>query len=345
MLGMSRLKTICRGFVRSWAVSGQGLETRFFDDWHPELDEALQHLPEADIFPHELFRMLMKMSDPEKRKILLVTEGGEPVAVAGLRNRSGFWEPVTQWIVPGVLFPVKEGYIARVLAALGQEVRVAWWRWETPPPVHFWIVNAVSTPTHGMRCTEDFESYWRGNGHFKEIRKFRNRCRGFELKVNPPGGSDWTIRNWEARWRPQGIPEMPDLADRLAAARYLHEKGLYHSLLLYSGDEPAAGATMIIHRNYAVAHCSYRNPTYDWHGAMSRLSDLIFSWVKEMGFTGIDLGGSYDYKKEWAPESGQKWSFEVRPELIPVKMRASDLVSRVMKNLNGSPKTFGTTDE
>ena len=45
--------------------------------------------------------------------------------MAGLRNRWDNWEPVAQWIVPGVLFPVKEGYIFRVLAALEHEIRVA----------------------------------------------------------------------------------------------------------------------------------------------------------------------------------------------------------------------------
>jgi hypothetical protein len=66
----------------------------------------------------------MRMADPKKRQIRLVMEHGEPVALAGLRNRWDGWEPVAQWIVPGVLFPVKEGYMSRVLAALDLEIQV-----------------------------------------------------------------------------------------------------------------------------------------------------------------------------------------------------------------------------
>jgi Acetyltransferase (GNAT) domain len=338
MSGFSRLKTISKEYLKSRDAASQGLETWFFDDWHPELDQALQSLPEADIFPHELFRMLMKMSN--SKKIILVTERGEPVAVAGLRNRWGYWEPVTQWIVPGILFPVKDGYLSRVLPALALEIKIAWWRWEEPPPQKRWIRNAQSTPTHGMSITEDYEKYWKSNGHFKghfkDIRLYRNRCRDFELRCNSPGGVEWTIRNWEAKWRPQGIAEMPDLAERVLVGQFLQKNNLYHSLLLFDGEVPAAGLTMMIHRNEAVAHCNCRDPNYDWNGVSTHLLDLAFRWVKDAGYSGIDLGGSFEYKEKWAPERGEKWKFDVCPDHIALKMRISELAFRARKIVNRS---------
>jgi hypothetical protein len=328
MLGSSWAKTTAKRLLRAKAAASQGLATNFFDGWQPEFDKVLQSLPETDIFPHELFHMLMDLSDPKAKKIILVTEKGEPVALAGLRNRWGYWEPITQWIVPGVLFPVKEGYIARVLAALGLEVRIAWWRWDSPPPENDSIIHLKSTPTHGICCSEDFEQYWRNNDNWKDIRLYRNRCRDFDLRVDLPGSTEWTIRNWEAKWRPQNIPQMPDLAERLLVAQYLEGKGLCHTLSLVDGDKITASLTFTIHRDDAVAHYNYRNPEYNRQGVMNRLMDLGFYWVRDMGFQKIDLGGSFDYKDKWAPENGEKWEFSVCPSNIMFERRASELLRK-----------------
>ena len=158
---LSQARKVVDEHLAARIASRQGLKTKYFDDWRPELDEALHSLPEEEILPHELFISLMKASGPVKKKIILVTESGIPVAVVGLKHRWGYWEPVTQWIVPGVLFPVKEGYVYRVLPALGMEVKIALWRWETMPPRMRWMKDFVSSPTHGMRCSEDFETHWR----------------------------------------------------------------------------------------------------------------------------------------------------------------------------------------
>jgi len=336
MFLMSAAKNAGKRFLMARVAASQGLKTKFFDDWQSELDEALQCLPETDIFPHELFRTLMKMSEPNKRKIILVTERGCPVAVAGLRNRWGYWEPVTQWIVPGVLFPVRDGYLARVLPALGLEMHIAWWRWQEPPPQIKCLRNAISEPTFGISLTEDFEQYWRKTSHLRNVRTYRNRCKDFELKVNSPGGVEWTIRNWEMKWRSQGIAEKPDLAERLLVADYLQKKRFYYSLVLFDRDEPIAGGTLISHRNQVVAQCSYSNPKYDWHGVMTRHIDLTFVWAKDMGFDRIDLGGSHDYKQKWAPQNGEKWKFDICPENILLQKQISALVSRTNNIVNRS---------
>jgi hypothetical protein len=184
-----------------------------------------------------------------------------------------------------------------------------------------------------MSCSEDFEYYWRQSDLMKNIRKRRNRCKGFELRIDAPNAAEWTIRNWAAKWRPEGTREMPDLAERLTVARYLEERGRHHTLLLFDGDKPVAGQTVIVDHNEIVAHCTYRSPQYDWYGVMTRLEELMFYWAKEKGFTRIDMGGSYDYKERWAPEGGAKWEFVVCPEYVRYERRISAFVEKVENRL------------
>ena len=124
---------------------------------------------------------------------------------------------------------------------------------------------------------------------------------------------------------------MPDLADRLVVSEYLEKRGLYQTLSLVDADEPVAGLTFLIHRNAAVAQVNYRDPRYDRYGVMTRLMDLSFYWAKERGFETIDLGGSFDYKEKWAPQSGEKWEFDVCPRFMLLRERASQLWSGARK--------------
>ncbi len=298
------------------------LKAKTFAAWNPELEDALGRLPEKTIFPHSMFRNLWEAAAPHERQLILVTRQGEPIAVAGLKRRWGRWEPLTQWIVPGVLFPVKEECIPEVLAVLGLNIHVGWWRWNTPPPSASWIRNAVSSPTYGIQCAE-FERYWRERGFFKNINKYRNRCRGFSTAVNSAGAREWTIRNWGTRWLKPGMPEMPDLQERLLVSEYLEKQGLFYTLTIQDGDRTAAGITFLIDGNTAVAQVNYRDPAYDWHGVMTRLMDHSFYWARDMGYERIDLGGSFDYKEKWAPESGVKWEFDVAPRYVRLMEKVS----------------------
>lgn len=304
----------------------QGLNIKFFDCWRPEFEDVLKVLPEEEICPHELFALLCRNPASAAKRIVLIEEQGEPIALACLRREGYHWVPVTHYIVPGFLFPAKDGYIEKAIAAIGLDVRIAWWRWEKPPPKNPFIRDVISAPTHGMLCSEDFEVYWRSVGHFKNIRKYRNRCQDFDLKVNVPGMTEWTIKNWELRWRSPEQHELPGTEDRLLVAEYLEKRGQFYSLCLFDHDKPAASATIIIHRKDAVAYVNYRDNHYDWNGAMSRLIELIFHWSKDMGFENIDIGGSFDYKDRWAPEHGTKWEFRVCPDFILKFSRAKNIV-------------------
>ena len=116
-----------------------------------------------------------------------------------------------------------------------------------------------------------------------------------------------------------GTKEGPDLGERLAVSQYLEERGLHYTLSLLDQDKQIAGIACIRHHNDAVAYINYRDPNYNWHGAMTRLMDLSFYWARDMGFEKMDLGGSFDYKEKWAPEDGHKWEFEIGPLSIYLK--------------------------
>ena len=87
------------------------LRVTWFDDWHDDLDDALNELPELRDCPRQLFRMLHENPTGERKRTALITEHGTPVALLSLRDRGQSWVPVTHFLLPGVVFPTKPGYL------------------------------------------------------------------------------------------------------------------------------------------------------------------------------------------------------------------------------------------
>ncbi len=134
--------------VNDYYLAAHGrLRVRWFDRWHPALDEALQLLPEHDCCPHELYGLVVQNPGPARKRTALVTEDGVPVAVAGLRQIGrAQWEPVTQWLVPGIVFPAQRGYLMPALQALRRDISVGWWRMNSPPPTVPGMSRLEATP-------------------------------------------------------------------------------------------------------------------------------------------------------------------------------------------------------
>jgi hypothetical protein len=310
--------------------SARGLKVSWFDRWHPALDEALQELPEKDNCPHELYRLVIQNPNSVPKRTALITERGMPVAVASMRQTGRrSWEPVTQWMIPGLVFPAQPEYLIPALEALGVDIWVAWWRMEVPPRPSRQMRYLESTPTYRMRCSDDFEAYWRQTKQWKTVKNKRNRCQDFVLAVNSAGAAEWTIRHWEAKWRDNPQVESPSLSDTLIVAKYLENRGKYHTLTLLDQDRPIAGATLSVHHNDLVAGVIYREPDYDWHGVGIHMIDLTFSWAAEGGFETMDLGGGHDYKERWAPQEGERWWFNICPESLHRAKQVVNLAHKV----------------
>lgn len=323
-------------FKNRLLASNNGLKVTWFDTWHPTLDEALQTLPENESYPHELYCLLAKNQGPARKRIALVTEQGTPVAILGLRQRGRFsWEPVTQWITPGTVFPAKPEYILSAMESLGVEFWVAWWRMESGLPSSHLIRYVESAPTYKMRCSEDAEQYWRDNGYFKTIRRTRNRCKEFSIGINSPGAAEWTIKNWEAKWRKNPALIDPGLGDRILAATYLENQEKYYTITLSDQNIIIGGATLSVHQRDLVAGVLYVEPQYYSHGVGNRLIDLCFTFAVENGYESLDIGGGHEYKKNWAPQDGERWLFNICPEHLFRAKRVIDWTRMVRRKLTG----------
>lgn len=321
------------GFKDRPLIPYNELKVTWFDSWHPALDEALRTLPEMEACSHELFRLLIQNPTSVHKRIALITRQGVPIAVAGLRQRGRYsWEPVTQWIIPGAVFPAQSECLIPALEAIRSEVWVAWWRMENSPPPSRLMRYMESTPTYRMRCSDDFEQYWRKNGFFKNIRNMRNRCQDFVLTVNAPGAAEWVIKNWGAKWLDDSALGSPSLSDRILAAKYMESCGRHYTLTLLDQDTPIGGTTNTVHKNDLVAGVLYREPQYERQGVGIRLIDLVFSFAAENGFEMFDMGGGHDYKKQWAPQEGERWWFNISPEPL---YRAKQVINWV-RGLRGA---------
>jgi hypothetical protein len=307
----------------------QGLTVKTRNTWSAPLAEALAALPSTEICPHDLYARFCAQQDRSRKLIFEFSEKGEPVAVACLRERGRYWVPVTHYIVPGLVFPVKAGFLPRVLASLNLNIAVGLWRCVEAATNLMFVRDLEDLPTYGMRCDADFESYWREQGLSRDIRVSRNRCRDFAIKVDQPGVTEWTIRQAEAKWRPAGTPERDDLPDRVMAAAYLEPRGLCRNLSLWSGTELIAAIVFLIHGSDAIAWVNYRVPHYNWHAPMTRLMEVSFAWAKESGYCFLDIGGGFAYKEHWAPVAGLKWDLNICPSPLSQILAGRRLITTV----------------
>jgi hypothetical protein len=290
----------------------QTVRAHWFEDWHADLDAALEALPEAENCPRGMYRELMENRTELPGRTVLVTEGDEPIAVAGLRLRGRLWEPATNWIVPGMVFPMREGAFLKAAAAIHKPMQIAWWRMGQPPMSrrNHGMTREV---TYGTDLNVDLEAMWRELGLWRAIRQGRSRAKGFEFQVNAPGSAEWVIRKWNRHWGGNRTEESGDLRNRLLVARELEKCGEHFTCTLREGDRILAGNTVVKHGDAIVGQTVYRDEEYEWHAVGVRLLELTFFWAKENGIAHFDIGGGHDYKKRWAPVGGEWHSFEHLP--------------------------------
>jgi hypothetical protein len=287
-----------------------GLTIQWYPQWNPILDEAIHSLSGTFDYPLELYRLICQNPGQMKKRIGLISQGGEPVGIAGLRKNQHHWEPVTQFLLPGSVFPIQGSIQSHVLDQMGLDIWVGWWRSHQQPVLTRNVRFSESMPTYRMNCSADFEEFWRETGKFKSIRLSRN----FTPGVNLPGAAEWTIRNWGEKWL--GSQSSDEVSNRLLIAEYLEQRGLHHTITLSDQGEFVAGATMIVHHEDLVAGVLYRKPEYDWHRVNDRLIDWTFSWAAESKFRMFDLGGGQEYKTKWAPQDGERWMVNFCPAPI-----------------------------
>lgn len=303
------------------------LKVRWFERWHPVLDEALQVLPELETCPHQLYRMLLGSPARTPKRVALVTEDRRPVAVAGLRRRKWFWEPVVDAVCSiRQAMPARDGYLFSSLSALGLDIWTG--GYERRPQADAPLRRVFPLPFYRLDCRADFEQYWRRAGNIKAVKAARARTRGYSLEVDAPGAAAWVIRNWDQKWRDHPARETIAVDDQLLAADYYEAHGRMHTLRLLQDGEPVAGHIFQVHRRSVVFTRTYRDARHEWQGVGTRLLDLAFQWAADSGFERIDLGSGHAYKQHWAPEDGARWYANVCPMHIYLPKQSLRLVRR-----------------
>lgn len=289
------------------------LRAHWFEQWHRDLDAALSELPDVEHFPHELLRQLMTLESGLPKRTVLIADAGEPIAVAGLRKRGRMWEPITNWMAPGVLWPMRPGCAGASIRAIGSPLQVAWWRQQEAAPTGRHLRATGHETTYGTALDVNLEALWKERKLAKTLRQIEKRTEGYTFQVNAPGDCEWVIRQWGQKWSASAAADSPDLRDRLPAALYLQAAGQHFTLTLRDGERIVAGNTVLKHGETLVGQAVYRDPEYEWQGVGNRLMQLTFYWARETGFRWIDIGGGNAYKERWAPPQSQWETFEYMP--------------------------------
>jgi GNAT superfamily N-acetyltransferase len=290
-------------------VRRHGLTVRWFERWTAVLDHALDQLPESTDCPHELFAALMRNPTRARKCAALVSSAGRPVAVIGLRKSGAFdWDVVGGGGVAASFIAAHvNGYLYPALSALGVNIRV---EPQAEKPPESWVQRVAAYPVFRGALKGDFEAYWREAGHHKTVRQARTRTRAFHREVDGPGAAEWTIRSWAGHWVNR---ETASEDDCVLAAAYYARAGRFHTIRLMDGAVPVSGHTFLVEGDALVAHKTYTRPEYRQFNAGTRTLDMAFDWAGKAGFRYIELGTVHDYKRRWAPESGTRWSFAIRP--------------------------------
>ncbi|MEX0749362.1 MAG: GNAT family N-acetyltransferase [Dehalococcoidia bacterium] len=314
------------------------LKAHWFDRWECALDDALLALPEGETCSHDLFRLLVNTPSPAQKRVALVTDGDDPVALIALRRRNLHWDLITEGVVSAALPPCLPGREIEALSALGLFVWVN--EWEAPVPaskrVHFVQYEAV----YRVSTRIDLDAYWRERHHARDLRKARNRCARLgevSFEVDQPGAAEWTIDRWEETWADHPWSETVAAPDIRVAASYLMSRGQYHSFRLLIDGRPVAGMNASVRGKALVIANSGREPEFDKAGTGVRRDELFYRWCAQSPYERVDLGGGFEYKARWAETDGVRARFSVAPPHL-VMARQGLIVARRMKDFV-SPKS------
>jgi hypothetical protein len=311
------------------------LKTHWFSRWDRTLDDALRVLPEGETCSHELFRLLASNPSPARKRLALVTDGDDAVAVVAVRRRNRHWDLVTDSVVPSALPPCVKGREIEALSALGVFLWVN--EWEAPIPassrVHFVQYESVfRVPTR-----IDFDAFWRERHHLRDLRKARNRCGRLgevTFEVDEPGAAEWIIDRWEETWASHPWAETVAAPDIRVAASYWRSLGKFHSFRLLIDGRPAAGLNTYVRDKALVILNTGRDARLRKAGVGLRRDELFYRWCADSPYERVDLGGGFDYKAKWGQPDGVRARFAISPMHLTA-VRQGLLVARRIRGLIG----------
>jgi Acetyltransferase (GNAT) domain len=303
-----KIKSIVRDLSEQ-ARSLASFKVKWADHWGAEYDDALAALPEMPSCSHELFRKLALNPAEVAKRFALLTRGGEPIAIIGLRKRLDDWLFLTDGAIPWCLFPAIDGEHRAALAAVNTTIHCL----QRVDPSVYGFRYVMPFEIYRADLTKDFEGYWRETGYRKEIMTARRRTSDLSVRANVPSDFQWVIQSWMERWRDDPEQQVTIGPDALLAGHELLESGRMHVVALVDGERPVAGMTLYVHENDVVEQI------YSWDQSLRksrvgiRIRDAAFQWAATRGFRRYDLGGGSEYKWQWAPTDGQRYFAVFQP--------------------------------
>jgi hypothetical protein len=307
----------------------------WFDTWCRELDTALEIIPGLEEYPNDLYKGLIQNKSQEIKKIVLILHNNEPKSIICLKKRAYDWIPVSHYLIPGFVFPHVEGYFQKSLQAVKKNISFSFWRIANPPKINIAKLGVHEViPTYGVNLKTEYENYWKKSNHYKNIRKVRNRCNEFNLRINYSGDLEWLMNNWEEKYRSNPKIKQVDFSDRLFVVNYLQEINKHFTFTLASDERNIVGLTLILHKNELIAQYFYRDPKFDRFSLGTYLLDQSMEWAAKNGYAKFDLGGSYpDYKKKWAPVDGGKVDMYICPFKVRMLLGLQYNYNRIMRKV------------
>lgn len=310
---------------RRWPERGPDAPTiQWFETWTPELDQALESLPEVSGCDRGQYRLLTQPGEFPKRHAL-AWENGAPSALISLRRRTTFWEPVTYQALPGVVAPATSpAALGRALAALGVEVRVSAGMTEDARQLNPSVLNEYEICEIDLRS--DYEAYWNLHKGWQRraVQRARKKCAGMETRIDDADDLRWIVAQWQEMWRDDPTREVVAAPDRLrfwqmilGAAAGMNRIGV-HAVQLLEGSRRVAGMVLVRSGDKLLFQCTSRDPAYDEVGVGTRVMDASIEWAASTGATTFFLGGgsSLGHKQKWAPKNGVRYEAIFRPKVF-----------------------------
>lgn len=327
-------------------VRSRRLDVRWTDACSPDLDRALDALPEMESCPHDLYRLLARTPSRAPKRFALVSDAGVPVAAVALRRRHRHWELMCDGVVPFAAAPALPGRLWDALDALGVYVRIV--EWEGPAlPASARLVE--TSPRFAISTRTDFDAYWLARGNRDWLKKTRRRTRALgdvALEVDGAEAARWTIDRWRDKWAADPAGETSAAEDIRAATDYFVARGACRAFRLLVDGRPVAGVNTLVHTDTLVMMQSFRDPAFDRAGVGVHLDELIYRWSATSPYDAIDLGCGAGYKSRWADAAGTRATFII----APLHLAALGIASRRLRALRrgSSPKhdiTYQEPDE
>jgi hypothetical protein len=319
------LRPVLEAASRRWPRVGRDrVSIKWFDAWTPDLDKALEHLPEVPGCNRDQYRLLTQPGEFPKRHALAF-ENGAPSALISLRRRTTFWEPVTYQALPGVVAPaLNPAALGAALAALNIEVRVSAGLTAEARHLNPSVLNEYETCE--IDLTSDYEAYWglHKGWQRRAVMRARKKCAGMQTRLDDPDDLRWIVAQWGETWRNDPAREVVASPDRLRFwSKILGVAGRanrisVHAVQLLEGARRVAGMVLIRSGDSVLFQCTSRDPAYDEASAGTRVMDASIDWAKGSGAAVFFLGGgsSLGHKQKWAPKNGVRYEAIFRPKLF-----------------------------